>query len=261
MPRLLCLTLIVSLSTACSDGLMTIESPAESSTELAPIDATPVDQTPTRDQADTDLQTDTPQNTNNEPDAAPEPQPEPEPEPEPTCTQGMLCGTECVDTNQNNNHCGACDSRCTGGQVCNNATCVTLSEVEGVLLESNQVRATGADCGVYGEYGPTTPLALDPHLNEAAQAHAQDMADNDFFSHTGSDGSSFSVRVGRTAFSGFPIGENIAAGQRSPADVVASWINSDGHCRNIMNPSATKIGIGYTTGGPYGTLWVQVFGQ
>jgi len=104
-------------------------------------------------------------------------------------------------------------------------------------------------------------LVLDDNLNLAAQAHAADMSTNSFFSHTGSDGSNFVQRIGRTAFAGTPIGENIAAGQRSAADVVAGWVESDGHCRNLMNPQATKIGIGYTTGGPYGTLWVQVFGR
>lgn len=177
------------------------------------------------------------------------------------CEVGELCGSECVDTSANQMHCGRCDNPCLGGQVCDGGQCVTLSEVDAVLVATNNVRAQGADCGVYGQFGPTGPLSADPNLNTAAQAHALDMANNNFFSHTGSDGSSFVDRIQRTDFSGQPIGENIAAGQRSAEGVVASWVESDGHCRSLMNPQATKIGIGYTPGGPYGTLWVQVFAR
>ena len=145
--------------------------------------------------------------------------------------------------------------------MCINMACTAVGEVEGVLAETNAYRASGADCGTFGQFGPTTPLALDSFLNEAAQAHALDMSAQNFFSHTGSDGSSFVDRVRRTQFSGSPIGENIAAGQRSPQEVVAGWVDSDGHCRNLMNPQATKLGVGYTTGGQFGTLWVQVFGN
>ncbi|MEZ4461516.1 MAG: CAP domain-containing protein [bacterium] len=191
----------------------------------------------------------------------PTPEPEPEPEPEPMCQVGEMCGGVCVDTSNSFANCGTCGNACAGGQACISGSCMEVTEVQGVLAETNAARAAGQNCGVYGQYAPTGPLALDDNLNIAAQAHAADMSTNNFFSHTGSDGSSFVVRIGRTAFSGTPIGENIAAGQRSPAQVVAGWVDSDGHCRNLMNPQATKIGIGYTTGGPYGTLWVQVFGR
>lgn len=172
-----------------------------------------------------------------------------------------ICGDTCVDTTTSVEHCGDCDSPCSGGMICSSGQCVENSEVAGVLQQTNAARAAGADCGVYGVKDPAPALTGDPELHEAAQVHAADMAANDFFSHTGSDGSSFVDRINRTDFVGSPIGENIAAGYGSPSAVVAGWVDSDGHCRNLMNPSATKIGIGYTTGGPYGTLWVQVFGR
>ncbi len=172
-----------------------------------------------------------------------------------------LCNDLCTDTTDNPDHCGACNSPCTGGQVCQNNMCASLGEVEGILVASNQARASGADCGQYGQFAATTPLVLDPELNKAAQVHAKDMADNNFFSHTGSDGSNFSQRISRTAFSGQPVGENIAGGGSEPAGIVDRWIDSDGHCRNLMNPNATKLGVGYTVGGQYGTLWVQVFAR
>ncbi len=177
------------------------------------------------------------------------------------CEQGDYCDGACVDTSTDSAHCGTCGNACSGGAVCDAGACAQLGEVNGVLVASNNARAQGADCGVYGQFAPVPPLELDPDLNEAAQAHALDMAENNFFSHTGSDGSNFATRIGRTDFSGQPIGENIASGQRSAEQVVAGWIDSDGHCRNIMNPSATKLGVGYTPGGRLGTLWVQVFAR
>lgn len=174
---------------------------------------------------------------------------------------GELCGAACTDTNTDPANCGDCGTVCSGGQACVDGGCIALTEVQGVLTATNAARAAGQDCGQYGNFGPAPALAADANLALAAQAHAVDMAQNNFFSHTGSDGSSFSQRVGRTDYSGFPIGENIAGGGSEAAGVVQRWIDSDGHCRNLMNPQATKLGVGYVQGGEYGTLWVQVFGR
>lgn len=54
-------------------------------------------------------------------------------------------------------------------------------------------------------------------------------------------------------------GENIAAGQQTPQDVMNSWMNSPGHRSNILNPNYTTIGVGFAKGGAYGTYWTQQF--
>ena len=54
-------------------------------------------------------------------------------------------------------------------------------------------------------------------------------------------------------------GENIAAGQGDPKDVVEAWMNSPGHRANIMNNDFKKIGVGYSEGGEYGKYWAQLF--
>ena len=62
---------------------------------------------------------------------------------------------------------------------------------------------------------------------------------------------------------GYPyrkVAENIAAGQRTAAEVVAGWMDSPGHRRNILDGELAQIGVGHVTGGPYGVLWTQVFG-
>jgi uncharacterized protein YkwD len=126
----------------------------------------------------------------------------------------------------------------------------------------NQRRATGATCG--GTAYPSVPaLAMNANLRLAAQRHSLDMATNNYFSHTSLDGRSFVDRIRGAGYTGSnPLGENIAAGQSSPAAVVSGWMGSTGHCQNIMNGSYRSIGVGYAfrAGSPYGHYWTQDFG-
>ncbi|MEV5548500.1 CAP domain-containing protein [Streptomyces sp. NPDC052309] len=104
------------------------------------------------------------------------------------------------------------------------------------------------------------PLAADPRLTAAAQAHSADMVARDFYSHTGPDGSRPWDRAAAVGAPQRTIGENIACGQRSPADVVEGWMNSPGHRANILKPEFTHIGVGLAGGGRAGTYWTQLFG-
>jgi uncharacterized protein YkwD len=98
-------------------------------------------------------------------------------------------------------------------------------------------------------------------LKSAAQKHSVDMAKKDYFSHTGKDGRSPFDRMTDAGYSFSAAAENIAAGQRTPADVVEGWMNSAGHKKNILNCTYTEIGVGYAKGGSYGTYWTQDFGK
>jgi uncharacterized protein YkwD len=105
------------------------------------------------------------------------------------------------------------------------------------------------------------PLKSNSLLKSAAQAHSGDMAKKDYFSHTGKDGRSPFDRMTDAGYSYTAAAENIAAGQRTPADVVKGWMNSAGHKKNILNCTYTEIGVGYAKGGSYGTYWTQNFGK
>ena len=120
------------------------------------------------------------------------------------------------------------------------------------------------------------PFNLSPQISAAAQAHSQDMALNDFISHTGSDGSSFGQRLTRAGYSWSLAAENIAAGQSTPAAIVAAWMGSPSHRANILNCALHDIGVGYyyqaddqanvrlsngKTGGPFRHYWTQDFGS
>ncbi|MFH9009526.1 CAP domain-containing protein [Streptomyces afghaniensis] len=104
------------------------------------------------------------------------------------------------------------------------------------------------------------PLAADPLLTVAAQAHSADMVARDFYSHTAPGGSQPWDRAAAAGSTRRSIGENIACGQRSPAEVVEGWMNSPGHRANILKPGFTHLGVGFAGGGRAGTYWTQLFG-
>ncbi len=100
------------------------------------------------------------------------------------------------------------------------------------------------------------PLTEESHLTQAAQDYSDQMSAGNFFSHTSPDGTTFDQRIKNAGYSK-PGAENIAKGQTSAAQVMDSWMNSEGHRANILNCSLKKIGVGVTTAGWY---WVQDFG-
>ncbi|MGW1784048.1 CAP domain-containing protein [Streptomyces sp. NPDC002143] len=104
------------------------------------------------------------------------------------------------------------------------------------------------------------PLAVDRPLTAAAQAYSADMAARAFYSHTSPEGSQPWDRAAAAGSTRRTIGENIACGQRSAAEVVDGWMNSPGHRANILKPAFTHIGVGFAGGGPSGTYWTQLFG-
>jgi len=127
----------------------------------------------------------------------------------------------------------------------------------GVLELVNQRRAEGANCGPEGSFGPAPPVGLAPGLICAARVHSLDMAVRGFFDHTNPDGESPFDRMGYAGYSYITAGENIARGQNSAAAVMDAWMNSPGHCRNIMSPDFAELGVGAISGSFH---WTQVFG-
>lgn len=175
--------------------------------------------------------------------------------------QQQRCAGRCVDLQRSSQHCGECGQSCAEDFDCFSGLCAPSKKVAEATVATNEARASEQDCGEYGTKSPVDPLQFNRELYEAAMIHARDMLNNDFFAHEGSDGSNFAERVGRTDYKGRPVAENIAASPYSPQRVVSRWIDSDGHCKNIMLERANEIGIGYIEGGEYGAFWVQVFGR
>jgi uncharacterized protein YkwD len=121
-----------------------------------------------------------------------------------------------------------------------------------VVTLTNAERAK-AGCG---------PLTVNSTLTAVAQAHSQDMATNNYFDHNSQDGSSPFDRMTAAGYRFSTAAENIAAGQRTPQDVMTGWMNSPGHRANILNCALHEIGVGYATSSSsqYGVYWTQDFG-
>jgi len=99
-------------------------------------------------------------------------------------------------------------------------------------------------------------------LNAAATKHSADMASRGYFDHTGLDGRDPSDRATAEGY-GSGVGENIAAGYDSVADVMAGWIDSPGHYANLINADYRVVGFGRVSvpDSPYGVYWTQNFGS
>lgn len=133
-----------------------------------------------------------------------------------------------------------------------------------VLLESvNAARASARVCGTR-QFAAAPPLSWNAQLGAAALAHSRDMAARRYFGHRAKDGSKPADRATRAGYAWQRVGENLAFGQNTPAEAMAGWLDSPGHCANIMNPAFTEMGAAYgiakekRSGIVY---WTQVFGR
>jgi uncharacterized protein YkwD len=125
----------------------------------------------------------------------------------------------------------------------------------------NKARSSGHRCGDV-VYPAVAPLTLNPVLSSAALTHSQSMARYDEFDHRGRDGSSPATRVQRAGYGSYLIvGENIAAGAMTPAEVTEGWLQSPAHCENIMDARFAEIGIAYAVNTASSELvyWTQDF--
>ncbi len=109
------------------------------------------------------------------------------------------------------------------------------------------------------------PLKRNALLEQAAQAHAEDMAARTYFAHVSPDGRSPADRIAATGYLNPPCAdcsystayaENIGKAQRTPSEIVRAWMRSDEHRTNILDGNLTETGFGYAGG-----LWVEVFGS
>lgn len=170
------------------------------------------------------------------PESNPEPTPEPPPEPTPS-TGNPAPGVA---------YCSASPDK---------SLSLTTNEVRMLELHNNARRNNGLH-----------PYCLDSRLYVAAKKHSQDMINNNYFSHTGGDGSSVGTRVSREGYSWQAIGENIAWGTGSnsggPDNRFNAWMNSSGHRSNILS-NRTQFGVAEARGTFQGyndvRMWTGVY--
>lgn len=131
-----------------------------------------------------------------------------------------------------------------------------------VLSLINELRKQQQTCGSES-YGPVDELTLNALLTSAAQEHSDNMANYDFFDHTGLDESTVATRVTAQGYTWSYVAENIAAGQTTAQSVVDAWMASDGHCKNIMSENPTEMGLACSENSnvTYTYYWTQVFAK
>jgi uncharacterized protein YkwD len=128
----------------------------------------------------------------------------------------------------------------------------TLAEMAALI---NEARGQDQQCGS-DLMRATTPLIYNSLIARAAQKHAEDMAYGDYTGHVTKESSTY-FPVGfnswdRMASEGFPLiqnygGENITMVNESPIETINAWLNSSEHCKNLMNPNYTYMGLGRIT--------------
>lgn len=157
---------------------------------------------------------------------------------------------------------GAAGNSANAAAAANDSPDCELSDLDTELMEAlNQARAQARNCGdtFYEAVGSVT---WNCQLEEAALYHSKDMGDNNFFSHTGSNGLRIGSRVTATEYSWSMVGENIAAGFYTVDTVMAGWLASPSHCATIMNPSYQESAtVAYIANdADYEVYWTMVLG-
>ena len=125
----------------------------------------------------------------------------------------------------------------------------------------NGFRASDQNCG--GRSMPAVPpIRMQENLREAARLHSLDMGEEGYFAHNGLAGRDPWQRIRDASYPGRGMAENIAAGNQSAQATFQQWVDSPGHCRNMMTPNATEIGVGHAAvpGSRYRHYWTQKFG-
>ena len=103
------------------------------------------------------------------------------------------------------------------------------------------------------------PLSYDSRMDLAAERHNLVQASTNTMAHDGIGDGTPGDRIRATGFRD-AWGENVATGQLSPEQVVAEWMASPGHRRNILDPEYRRIGVSYTVAANGRTFWAQEFG-
>jgi len=187
-----------------------------------------------------------------------------------SCEMGLCIAPSCDDGIWNGDEtgldcggpCGRCDIAMLSCEEIDAVWPDAWRALEDAVLDlTNARRAQGANCDSQGAFGMTHALVMEPRLQCAARRHSDDMATRDFYDHISPDGSTPGNRIDATGYGWRRYGENIYKSPRGAQEAVDGWIDSDGHCSNLMSPDFFEIGIGYSENPEIqlGRFWTQVF--
>jgi len=127
---------------------------------------------------------------------------------------------------------------------------------KGTLLQMvNNIRQTGCTCGS-NVMPPVAAVTWQDQLATAAFNHSNEMNSNNYFSHTGLNGSTGGERIAAAGYAWKAYGENIAKGYSNEQSVMDGWLKSEDHCKNIMSPLFQEMGVAKV-----GNYWTQEFAR
>jgi uncharacterized protein YkwD len=142
----------------------------------------------------------------------------------------------------------------SGESICMNRNDLSMAQTSSNTsgYASEVLRLVNRERSRYGlpAYTTTQPLT------SAANQRAKEITTN--FSHTRPNGSSFFTVLREFGVPFRAAGENIAYGQRTPQEVVNTWMGSAGHRRNILSSRFTKMGVGVNQSGGR-NYWTELF--
>lgn len=131
----------------------------------------------------------------------------------------------------------------------------SVAETQEQMLQLvNQARSQERLCGDK-HFSAAPPLKLNKLLQSAAEKHAKDMAEKNYFDHYGLDGRDPFERIEDEGYEYSDAAENIHKGSKNAQSAINRWLKSPGHCANMMNPKLKELGMA-----GYKDYWVQVFG-
>lgn len=109
------------------------------------------------------------------------------------------------------------------------------------LSHSALLTATNSHRSTHG----SASLSLNSQLSAAAQAKANDMVRNNYWSHNSPDGQEPWIFIQTAGYEYLRAGENLAYGFKSSDDVVMGWMNSPTHKTNLLDSSYNEVGFGF----------------
>lgn len=126
---------------------------------------------------------------------------------------------------------------------------------EEIINEVNKLRAKGCYCG--NDYQqPVGPVKWNQTLYDSAMSHAREMSKYNFFSHYSRSGKNLGQRLTKIGYPWKVVGENIAEGQRKFSQAMDDWIESETHCKMLMDKRVDEMAVAR-----YKKYWVQHFGK
>jgi len=139
--------------------------------------------------------------------------------------------------------------------ISNSETSFSVMEQKTMVDSVNKIRQKGCYCG-RRFMEPVGTVTWNPKLHKSALDHANDMHQNNFFTHYSKEGLNIGDRLEKVGYNWMVAGENLGEGQKSFDEVLNDWLESYSHCKMLMHPKVTEMGIAKVE-----KYWVQHFGK